>query len=126
MCTLAGPDASVAFTHLSTAAAAALTTTLTTAPPTSPAQPPGSARAECHEQGVLALMQTHGIARERVCLLDPKATQALAPSDGDAGEFAWFLFGVRYPLPSPFSSSCSRLRRVYSVCVYASDSDGDG
>jgi hypothetical protein len=117
MCTLAGPEASVAFTHLSTAAAAALTAAL---PPTSPAEAPGTARAECHEQGVLALMQARGIARERVCLLDPKAPQALVPSDG---EFAWFLFGVRHPLPFVFSF-CSRPRRGYSVCVYASDGDG--
>jgi len=88
MCTLAGPDASVAFTNLSTAAAASLTTAL---PPAPPAEASGTARAECHEQGVLALMQAHGIARESVCLLDPKAPQALAPSD--AGEFPWFLFG---------------------------------
>ena len=118
MCTLAGPDASVAFTHLSTAAATALTTAL---PPTSPAPAPGTAHAECHEQGVQALMQARGIASERVCLLDPKAPQALAPSDG-TGEFAWFLFGVRhFPPPSIFSccccSRCLQLHRVYSVCV---------
>ncbi|KAH9077573.1 SAM-dependent RNA methyltransferase [Lactarius deliciosus] len=92
MCTLAGPDSSVAFTHLSTAAAAALTTALPPAP-AGAEETPSTARAECHEQGVLALMQARGIARERVCLLDPKAPQALAPSDGDAGAFAWFLFG---------------------------------
>jgi Predicted SAM-dependent RNA methyltransferase len=50
-------------------------------------------------------MQARGIALEQVCLLDPKAAQALAPSDGyrdsdgeectDAGKFKWFLFGVR-------------------------------
>ncbi|KAH8986999.1 SAM-dependent RNA methyltransferase [Lactarius hatsudake] len=93
MCTLAGPDSSVAFTHLSTAAAAALTTALPPSPAAAAEETPRTARAECHEQGVLALMQAHGIARERVCLLDPKAPQALAPSDGDAGAFAWFLFG---------------------------------
>ncbi|KAI9462015.1 hypothetical protein BJY52DRAFT_1425569 [Lactarius psammicola] len=90
MCTLAGSDASIAFTHLSSAAAAALSTAL---PRTSPApvpveEAPGTARAECHEQGVLALMQVRGIAPEH-------APQALAPSDGDAGAFTWFLFGVR-------------------------------
>ncbi|KAH9037402.1 SAM-dependent RNA methyltransferase [Lactarius deliciosus] len=92
MCTLAGPDSSVAFTHLSTAAAAALTTALPPAP-AAPQETASTARTECNEQGVLALMQARGIARERVCLLDPKAPQALAPSDGDAGAFAWFLFG---------------------------------
>lgn len=120
MCTLAGPDTSVAFTHLSTAAAAALATALPIAPPApASAGAPGTARAECHEQGVLALMQAHGIAHERVCLLDPKAPQALAPSDGDeGGGFAWFLFGVRHhPLPLFSCSRRRRLRRVYSVCV---------
>ncbi|KAI9438153.1 hypothetical protein H4582DRAFT_1953167 [Lactarius indigo] len=34
---------------------------------------PRTAGAGCHEQGVLALMQTRGIARQRVCQLDPKA-----------------------------------------------------
>ncbi|KAH9053165.1 SAM-dependent RNA methyltransferase [Lactarius vividus] len=92
MCTLAGPDSSVVFMHLSTAAAAALTTALPPAPAAAE-EVPRTARAECHEQGVLALMQARGIARERVCLLDPKAPEALAPSDGDAGGFVWFLFG---------------------------------
>jgi len=85
MCTLAGPDASVAFTHLSSAAAAALTTALPSA-----ASEPRPARAACHEEGVLALMQAQGIARDRVCLLDPKAPLALSPSDDG---FTWFLFG---------------------------------
>ncbi|KAI9438154.1 hypothetical protein H4582DRAFT_1953190 [Lactarius indigo] len=92
MCTLAGPDSSVAFTHLSSAAAAALTAALPPAPAHAE-ETPRTGRAECHQQGVLALMQARGIPRERVCLLDPKAPQALAPDDGDAGAFAWFLFG---------------------------------
>ncbi|KAH8990866.1 hypothetical protein EDB92DRAFT_1863676 [Lactarius akahatsu] len=106
MCTLAGPDSFVAFTHLSTAAAAALTTALPPAPAAAE-ETPRTARAECHEQGVLALMQGRGIARERVCLLDPKAPEALAPSDGDAGAFAWFLFGVRLPFPLSLQLKCA-------------------
>ena len=95
MCTLAGPDASVEFTHLSSAAGAALSNALPSAP----------ARASCHEGGVLALMQSRGIVLERVCLLDPKAPQALSPSDGDGGAdgFTWFLFGVRSAFHSLFS-----------------------
>jgi len=105
MGTLAGPDASIAFTHLSHAASTALSAAL---PSTSAAPAPASteaartARAECHEQGVLALMQARGIPRERVCLLDPQAAQALSPSDSDGSSselFSWFLFGVRLPRP---------------------------
>ena len=121
MCTLAGPDASVAFTHLSSAAAAALSTAL---PPAStsavPAhtEAPGSARAACHEEGVLALMQSRGISHERVCLLDPKAPEALAPSDSGADGFAWFLFGVRNTLPLAFFCFFNGAgRRVYLVCI---------
>ena len=109
MCTLAGPDACVAFTHLSSAAAAALSSTLpSTSSSTIPAntEVPGPACASCHEEGVLALMQARGTSLERVCLLDPKAPEALSPSDGgDAGGFAWFLFGVRTHSPSLISAS---------------------
>ena len=105
MRTLAGPDASVAFTHLSPSTSASLSTTFasSSSPSTSspdPASPAPTtqqqAQAECHEQGVLELMQACDIPRERVCLLDPKASEALTPADGDSGKFAWFLFGVRF------------------------------
>ncbi|KAH9013115.1 hypothetical protein EDB85DRAFT_2158445 [Lactarius pseudohatsudake] len=68
MCLLAGPNVSVAFTHISSTAAAAL-------PLASADEVPRIARAEYHEQDVLALMQ--GLAH--------------SSSDGDAGAFAWFL-----------------------------------
>ena len=108
MRTLAGPDASIAFTHLSRSASASLSAALNTPAPSSssssspdPASPP-PAHAECHEQGVLSLMQARNIPLEHVCLLDPKAPTALTPADGDAAsKFAWFLFGVRI-LRSPF------------------------
>ena len=102
MRTLAGPDASVAFTNLSSATStslsAAFTSTTdspTTTTTTSAFPSPAAAQVECHEQGVLALMQSRNIPHERVCLLDPKASLALTPSDGDADKFTWFLFGVR-------------------------------
>lgn len=38
-------------------------------------------------------MKEHNKPLERVCLLDPKASKPLTPSDGE-GEFDWFLFGV--------------------------------
>jgi hypothetical protein len=105
MRTLAGPDASVAFTSLSSATSASLSAAFTDADPpatstittttTSDSASPAAAQVQCHEQGILALMQTRNIPHERVCLLDPKASLALTPSDGDAGKFTWFLFGVR-------------------------------
>jgi hypothetical protein len=107
MRTLAGPDASIAFTHLSHAASVSLSAVLAASPPSSDpsdpssdSAPPTTAHAECHEQGVLSLMQARNIPLERVCLLDPKAPLALSPADGDidGGNFAWFLFGVAYPL----------------------------
>ncbi|KAI0027182.1 DUF431-domain-containing protein [Vararia minispora EC-137] len=86
MRTLAGPSASVEFTHLSRAAGAALAASF--APQDSDT---ALADAQCHTEGVLALMAARDVPRERVCLLDPRAATELAPADGDA--FSWFLFG---------------------------------
>jgi hypothetical protein len=131
MRTLAGPTAFIAFTNLSSATSASLsaafsnTNTNISDSDSSPAQV--QAQAECHKQGVLALMKSRGdidIPLEQVCLLDPKASLALTPSDGDAGKFTWFLFGVRpspihpslflsfflsFSLPSPLSNPPSHL-----------------
>jgi Predicted SAM-dependent RNA methyltransferase len=108
MRTLAGPDASIAFTHLSRSASASLSAALNPPAPSSSSSPdpasPAPAHAECHEQGVLSLRQARNISLEHVCLLDPKAPTALTPADGDgdaASKFVWFLFGVRI-LRSPF------------------------
>ena len=99
MRTLAGPTAFIAFTNLSSATNASLSAAFsnTNTSDSDSAQ----ARAECHKQGVLALMKSRDIdiPLEQVCLLDPKAPLALTPSDGDAGKFTWFLFGVRPILP---------------------------
>ncbi|KAF8477713.1 hypothetical protein DFH94DRAFT_755261 [Russula ochroleuca] len=92
---LAGPDASVAFTNLSTATSASLSAAFTSAKSPTTSDSAAAAQVECYEQGVLALMQSRNIPQECVCLLDPKASLALSPSDGDAGKFTWFLFGVR-------------------------------
>lgn len=43
---------------------------------------------------MLQLMDRSNVPLGRVCLLDPKAEQELAPEDGE-GNFDWFLFGVR-------------------------------
>ena len=107
MRTLAGPTESIAYTNLSSATSASLSAafsnTNTNTSDSDSAQT--QAQAECHKQGVLALMKSRdiNIPLEQVCLLDPKASLALTPSDGDAGKFAWFLFGVR-PIPFPFPS----------------------
>ena len=96
MRSLASPDASVPFTNISSAASASLSAAFAAA---SSFPAPTLAQGECHDEGVLGLMQACGIAREQVCLLNLKAPMALSPSDADAGTFTWFLFGVRLPSP---------------------------
>ena len=99
MRTLAGPTASITFTNLSSATSASLSTAFSNNNDISDSDSPAQAPAECHKQGVLALMKSRDIdiPLERVCLLDPKASLPLTPSDGDEGKFTWFLFGVRPP-----------------------------
>ncbi|KAI0752678.1 DUF431-domain-containing protein [Daedaleopsis nitida] len=86
MRTLAGPGATVHFTHLSSASCSTLSSLF--------AHDQGSPRAEAsaHQISVMQLMEANGIPLEKVCLLDPKAEKELAPEDGD-GRFEWFLFG---------------------------------
>lgn len=121
MRTLAGPTASIAFTNLSSATSATLSAAFSSASDFA-----SQAQAECHTQGVLSLMKSRDadtIPLERVCLLDPKASLALAPSDGDAGKFTWFLFGVAspfFPLPPSLSDLVSFpvFGLFWSVVVY--------
>lgn len=106
MRTLAGPTASIAFTNLSSATSASLSAAFSNnniSDSDSASASPAQAQVECHKQGVLALMKSRDIdiPLERVCLLDPKASLPLTPSDGDAGKFTWFLFGVRPLFPFP-------------------------
>jgi hypothetical protein len=107
MRTLAGPTASIAFTNLSSATSASLSAAFSNtdsdSASASASPAPAQAQVECYKQGVQALMKSRDIdiPLEQVCLLDPKASLALTPSDGDAGKFTWFLFGVR---PSPYPS----------------------
>jgi ribosome biogenesis SPOUT family RNA methylase Rps3 len=85
---LAGPDAHVRFTSLSTSSADSITSAFrSTADPL-------LSNFSCHRQGVRELMKASEIELDKVCLLDPKAEAALSPEDGD-GRFEWFLFGVR-------------------------------
>ncbi|KAG6840393.1 hypothetical protein C0991_006988 [Blastosporella zonata] len=82
---LAGPGAHVHFTHLSKSSTESLSVAFQSSTT-------DLADASCHEQGVLDLMKSKGIALDKVCLLDPKAEAVLAPEDGD-GRFDMFLFG---------------------------------
>jgi ribosome biogenesis SPOUT family RNA methylase Rps3 len=85
---LAGPSATVHFTHLSKTASTALDCCFVS-------HGEGSlAIGKCHQIGVLELMKRENVTLERVCLLDPKAEREISPEDGD-GRFEWFLFGVR-------------------------------
>ncbi|KAF9031349.1 hypothetical protein BDZ89DRAFT_625670 [Hymenopellis radicata] len=43
-------------------------------------------------RGVMDRINALGLSVGDVCLLDPKADQELAPTDGD-GRFKWLLFG---------------------------------
>ncbi|KAF7294315.1 hypothetical protein HMN09_01160500 [Mycena chlorophos] len=84
MRSLAGPSSRIHFTALSAASRSSLSNVFVPVD--------GLANADCHSQGVLALMKERGVPLGKVCLLDPKAEKGLAPEDGD-GEFEWFLFG---------------------------------
>lgn len=99
---LAGPQSEVHFTHLSQRSCETLQTLFSPTPtslssvPVDDAPPTkGKAKGYAHPEGVLELMKSRGVSIEKVCLLDPKATEELSPEDGD-GRFEWFLFGVRY------------------------------
>ena len=88
MRTLAGPGATVHFTHLSPGSCSTLSTLFS--------KEEGGSRADAcaHQKSVMQLMEEKGVPLDKVCLLDPKAEKELAPEDGD-GRFEWFLFGVR-------------------------------
>ncbi|KIO33196.1 hypothetical protein M407DRAFT_241179 [Tulasnella calospora MUT 4182] len=86
---LVGPGNTVRFTHLSRTSVDALQKLW----PSSAEQATSNvATTQVTEVGVLELMKANNIPLEKVCLLDPKATQGLSPEDGD-GRFEWFLFG---------------------------------
>lgn len=87
MRTLAGPGAHIHFTSLSKSSTASLSKEFHQ-------NSENLANTQCHQQGILDLIKSRGVSLDRVCLLDPKAEQALSPEDGDK-RFDWFLFGVR-------------------------------
>jgi len=84
MQTLAGPSSSVYFTHLSSSSKSSLEALFSSSS--------SSASVSAYKHAVLEVMQQQNVPLDRVCLLDPKAPEALAPEDGD-GRFEWFLFG---------------------------------
>ncbi|KAG8785368.1 hypothetical protein FRC12_017678 [Ceratobasidium sp. 428] len=85
MITIAGSQASVLFTHLSPSSKKTLDSEL--------ASVPSGSNFEVHTAGISDVMKKQGINLDDMCLLDPKAEQALSPEDGE--KFRWFLFGVR-------------------------------
>jgi ribosome biogenesis SPOUT family RNA methylase Rps3 len=92
---LAGPDAELHFTHLSSSSTTSLSMTFENSPDKALI-----AKAFCHQIGVLELINQSPdhVSIEKVCLLDPKAITQLSPEDGD-GRFQWFLFGVCVNFP---------------------------
>jgi len=93
---LAGPDAHVQFTNLSTSSSDVLISAFnssSTADVTSSSSHSSLSQFSCHQMGVLDLMKASDVLLEKVCLLDPKAEKELSTDDGD-GRFQWFLFGV--------------------------------
>lgn len=90
MVKLAGPSASVQFTHLSQNAGYSLRSKLSSLGGVQDKDQ--HARYEVHTASILDLLQKRSVPLEKVCLLDPKAERVLDPGDKD--EFGWFLFGV--------------------------------
>lgn len=104
MRTLAGPGAHIHFTSLSKSSSSSLSNQFQS-------NSESIANTECHQQGILDLIKSHGLSLDQVCLLDPKAPLTLSPEDGYNGKFKWFLFGVRYAFFF-YSSSLFHLRRL--------------
>ncbi|KAH8102078.1 SAM-dependent RNA methyltransferase [Cristinia sonorae] len=91
MQTLAGPSSKVYFTHVSSTSKSSLDALFSPSPSPSSSTTP-RATVSAFTQDVLSVLKTEGVPHEKVCLLDPKAPQELAPEDGD-GRFEFFLFG---------------------------------
>lgn len=85
-------SSTVHFTSLSPSSVADFQRTLDKPRPAERAIAPGhGASAACHTDGILALLSSKNIPLSRCCLLDPKATEPVAP--GDSELFDVFLFG---------------------------------
>ncbi|EIN11578.1 DUF431-domain-containing protein [Punctularia strigosozonata HHB-11173 SS5] len=86
MLALAGKDSTVHFTHLSDSSARSLLSSLNAS------SDPSTAKGAAHTDDILSWLKSQSISIDQVCLLDPKATSALTPEDGN-GVFSCFLFG---------------------------------
>ena len=64
MQTLAGPDAEIHFTNLSKSSSSSLSAEFSSTSEK-------FSNSQCHTDGVLDLMKTHGKSLDRICLLDP-------------------------------------------------------
>lgn len=98
MLQLVGPGSTVHFTSLSHASLDSLRTSL------SSSSSEKVASFELHTASITTLMAERGIAKEKVCLLDPKSPYAVSISDAGKvessgkdkealGPFEWFLYG---------------------------------
>lgn len=92
MRTLAGLGNTVQFTHLSSTSCDALRLRWSSNLDDSKSK---EAAVRVTTASVLDAMKEDGVPLASVCLLDPKAEEALTPQDGD-GRFKWFLFGVSF------------------------------
>jgi hypothetical protein len=110
MLALAGPFSEVHFTHLSDSSALSLGASIGNARPILDKASSRAAGA-AHTSDILAWLLSRSISIDRVCLLDPKATLALAPEDGD-GHFSCFLFGVSANLVQYLITMPNVIRRV--------------
>lgn len=88
---LAGQGSNIHFSHVSPSSQKSLERLFETN--ASQADKHSKASVSAHTISVLELMKAYNVPIERVCLLDPKAPQVLAPEDGQ-DLFDWFLFGV--------------------------------
>lgn len=89
MIKLAGPSASVQFTHLSANAGSSLGSKLSWF--SGERKEEKLASYAVHSVSILELLRQKNVPLSKVCLLDPKADKALQPGDKD--EFGWYLFG---------------------------------
>ncbi len=103
---LGGSQSSIYFTHVSPTSQVSLDRLFSES-----TGKDAKASVSAHTISVLDLMKSKDVPLEKVCLLDPKATQEISPEDGN-GVFEWFLFGVRRFLLSPHDRQHSQSHKT--------------